>query len=345
MKTTFYLEESRLLDLLRFPKILLSKEPDELYDDAYIQFLSDVSKQLEPNKEEISFFYLADDYTSHDFNQILYATFSVVEGEEDLYFKNILKLDKESLKSRIYDTLLRISEETKESMPNPVTLIESLDIELKHKWHLMLILENPVKYIQQYAKLIETIEPIFDVFYNPLKEEVRKLGVSISNTLNTEGIQAIERLSYNRIKASIFNLSDMRLLVSGIYPYSVMINPRPDYINLIWGLSIEYAFQKMLLANENKLQERVSVFKNMGDKTRYEVIRCIASGLTSIKEIATKVGVSSATISYHLNELINAKIVTLENQNKKYSYIIDYAYLTQLIEDFKIDLGFPISEV
>lgn len=344
MKTTFYLEESRLLDLLRFPKILLSKETDELYDESYIQFLADISKELEPYKEEISFFYPADDYTSHDFNQILYASFTVTEGEEHLYFKNILKLDKDSLKSKIYDTLLRISEETKASMPNPVTLIESLDIELKHKWHLMLILENPAKYILQYSKLIETLEPIFDQFYNPIKEDVRKLGVAISNTLNTEGIKAIERISYDRIKASIFNQSDIRLLVSGIYPYSVMINPRPDYINLIWGLSIEYAFQKMLLANENKLQERVSVFKNMGDKTRYEVIRWIANGQTSIKEIAAKVGVSSATVSYHLNELINAKIVTLENQNKKYSYIIDYGFLTQLLEEFKIDLGFPNPE-
>lgn len=340
MRAEFIAHESKLMDLLRFPKLLLLDHEDEVYDQTYIDACQAVAKQLEPYREAITFFYVSDEFTSHDFNQIIVGTYPVLGQTQDAYFDYLRNQDPVQLKAAIYDTLLRISQETETTMPNAVTLVESLDLDLKHKWHLMLILDNPTKYIVQYLELIETIQPLFEAFYQPFEKQIETLGQHMADTLNQTGASAIEAMSHGRINRTIVDVDLVRILLSAVFRYGVMINPKPDYINLFWGVSMDHAFEYMDKAIENKLAERVMVFKNFGDKTRYEVIRLISMGVTSIKEIATKVGVSSATISYHLNELISAKIVTLENQNKKYSYIIDYAFLSTIFDDVKSDLGF-----
>ena len=49
------------------------------------------------------------------------------------------------------------------------------------------------------------------------------------------------------------------------------------------GLENGRSLQKMKEINENKTIERVQIFKNLGDKTRYEVLKLIAEGETSTK--------------------------------------------------------------
>ncbi len=94
--------------------------------------------------------------------------------------------------------------------------------------------------------------------------------------------------------------------------------------------------------NENKTLERVQIFKNLGDKTRYEVLKLIAAGETSTKVIAKSLGVSSATVSYHLNNFLTSKVIRMDKSNNKFGYIVDYELLEDAIKGgFKKDLKFP----
>lgn len=104
---------------------------------------------------------------------------------------------------------------------------------------------------------------------------------------------------------------------------------------------MEEAFRKMKEINENKIVERVQIFKNLGDKTRYEVLKLIAEGETSVKNIANQLGVSSATISYHINNFLTSKIIKFDKGKNKLNYVIDYELLEEVIKGLKDDLRFP----
>ncbi len=104
---------------------------------------------------------------------------------------------------------------------------------------------------------------------------------------------------------------------------------------------MEDSFKKLYEIREDKLSERVKIFKALGDKTRYETLKLLANGVTSIKEIAKSLNVSSATISYHINEFLTSGIITLKfENNKKAGYKIDYSKLTEVMNELKVDLNF-----
>lgn len=343
MKVQFYKAESRLFDLFKFGKILFLNGDEKEYDETYQQWIKDIQKNLEKERIHITLFYQTDEYATHDLNQLLFNAFPLFGYTKDSYFKYLLSQSSDVLKTKLYEALVTSSQASVDQYPNPITFIQNLETDNAYKWQLLLLIDHPLKVIEDFKRWIDSIEPLFDQYYQSYEQAVANLGVSLESTLQHGGSESVELLSKGRIKGLLQNTNTVHLLISVMFKYEVMINPKKDILNLIWGLNMEEAFKTMAEKDISSSDKRVLVFKNLGDKTRYEVIKLISSGMTSVKEIASKIGVSSATISYHISELLKSNIVTLENQNKKFSYVIDYDYLAEIFEALKQDLNFPIS--
>jgi predicted transcriptional regulator len=93
-----------------------------------------------------------------------------------------------------------------------------------------------------------------------------------------------------------------------------------------------------LKAEEGHLAELITTFKNLGDTTRYKVLKNISNGITSTKDIANSLGVSSATVSYHINQLNTSKILKLERVNGKYINSVNIEWINNCISKLKKDL-------
>ncbi|HKL47947.1 MAG TPA: helix-turn-helix transcriptional regulator, partial [Candidatus Izemoplasmatales bacterium] len=147
-----------------------------------------------------------------------------------------------------------------------------------------------------------------------------------------------KKLTHNLLNYEFSGSEVCHFYVSGIFHYSLRLT---DDCTIVWGLESEYSFSKVAEINENQLTQRVKIFKALGDKTRYETIKLIASGVSSVKKIAEKLGVSSATISYHINEFLTSGIVFINrSKQKKTGYMIDYDKLNDVIKNLKEDLNF-----
>ena len=85
---------------------------------------------------------------------------------------------------------------------------------------------------------------------------------------------------------------------------------------LILGAKSLEVIQRVIQTRLDKQQERINVFKNLGDKTRYQIFCEIAKGTKSVKKIAEQLGITSATVSYHINELVLSNLV-VQGWNKK----------------------------
>ena len=85
---------------------------------------------------------------------------------------------------------------------------------------------------------------------------------------------------------------------------------------LILGAKSLEVIQHVIQTRLDKQQERINVFKNLGDKTRYQIFCEIAKGTKSVKGIAEQLGITSATVSYHINELVLSNLV-VHGWNKK----------------------------
>src|SRR5699024_3124735 len=239
-----------------------------------------------------------------------------------------------------YEQMHKKAELISQNKADVVTLIKGLALDDSLKWNLFLMIDDPVNYMKRFVKLMYKILPIFESNYLPYDTKIKDYGLYLSGFLNKNGVSGLDNISYSMVDSNILDPRENNILISLVEAFviRIMTVTRENYI--VWGIYIEEAFQIMKDINEDKLIERIQIFKNLGDKTRYQVLRLVANGETSTKNIAEELGVSSATISYHLNNLTTSRIIRLDKNQDKYSYIVDYKLLEDVIEGLKEDLQF-----
>ncbi|WP_406243323.1 ArsR/SmtB family transcription factor [Tissierella carlieri] len=366
MKFKFYPTESRIYDFLEFPNLIFVKERyenlKEDYDyekfpmDDYFDLINKVEDKLKPYIKEIELFYMKNFVGDYDFIGLISKTKRIFGYEnEKKYLEMLSTLNEKDINQCIAysiisrnennhqysDEIMSKAETISLNKNELVSIIKDLPIEASTKWTLFLIVEEPIKYMKIYIDLMNKLLPIFEEIYSLYENEVKAYGQYLVDFLNKNGAKGLEEITYSIIDPKIMNNEENNILISLIMPMAIAISDVGKYHYVAWGLKMEKAFRKMKEINENKINGRIQVFKNLGDKTRYEVLKLISSGETSTKEIANTLGVSSATISYHINNLLQAKVIKLDRIDNKYGYVVDYELLDKVIKDFKEDLMFP----
>ena len=366
MNFKFYPIESRIYDFLEFPGLIFAEEryvtSKNEYDykefpmDDYLVLIKNIGNKLEPYKKDIELFYNKNFFGDYDFIELISKTKGIFgyKNEEE-YLNMLLSLSEKDINQSITYSIISSIEDSQEysdeimsrasdiSMDrgNIISIIKDLPIESSIKWTLFLIVEEPVKYMKAYVDLMNNLLSIFRELYSPYEDEVKSYGEYLEDFLYKNGANGLEEISYSILDSKLMNDGENNILVSAMVQFALTISSKGKDYYVCWGLNIDKVFKKMRELNENKVNERVQVFKNLGDKTRYEVVKLIASGETSTKEIANILGVSSATISYHINNLIQAKIIKLDRMDNRYNYVVDYNILENIIKGLQEDLKFP----
>lgn len=366
MKFKFYPKESRLYDFLLFPRLVFyieeykknSKDYNfgQLISDDYLDFIRKVEAELLPYKEEIEEFYYMHDYSRYDFIELVFRLNNIFGYKDEISYLDMLEgLEENEIKISIVYSIMSYNEDfqlySKEVIKHTknivsseeklISFIKDLPIDSSIKWDLFVVLKSPKDHMNKYVSLMKKIFPIFNQIYISYEGKINEYGKYLTDFLNKHGSKGLSNISYSIIDPKLMEPDKNNILISitGAYNVRIMGSTEKNYI--AWGLKIEEAFKQMKEINENKTNERVQIFKNLGDKTRYEVVKLIAAGESSTKVIAEALNVSSATISYHLNNLVTSKIIKLDKYNGKYGYIIDYKLLEDVIWGFKEDLNFP----
>lgn len=363
MRFKFYSKESKLYDFLQFPGLIYYREEyekleeDDIYKElsaeSYLNFVKTVEDRLIPFKSDIEIFYGKQDLSEYDFINLIFKVNNIF-GYEDTndYLNMLLNLnDQEINRSIVYSMItskedysafseeaFKKAEEISVNKDKLISFIKDLPADGAVKWNLFMIAEEPVKHMKKYVDLMNKLLPIFEEIYLSYKDEVNNYGKYLVDFLNENGAKGLDEITYSIVDAKLIDNEENNILISKISSYTIRLMSTTKIPYIAWGLKIEDAIKKIKEINENKINERVQVFKNLGDKTRYEVVRLIASGESSIKEMAEILGVTSATISYHINNLVTSKIIKLDKTDNRYGYIVDYELLERTMKEFKEDI-------
>ncbi|HOJ12331.1 MAG TPA: winged helix-turn-helix domain-containing protein [Clostridiales bacterium] len=364
----FFLSQSRIYDFLFFPSLVFYLEEynnlengqnyKELVTDSYLAFVKKVEDKLRPYMEDIEVFYTKQLMNQYDFMDLISKANSIFNyRNEKEYLDMLLSLsEKEVNRSIIYslmligeshndygysDEVMEKAEEISRNKDQLITYIKDLPIEAAQKWNLFLILEQPLKYMKKYVELMLKLLPVFEEIYFPYEDEVKTYGKSLVDFLNENGTKGLDDISYSLLNTEVIDEKEINIIISIMFSYAISIVTDIRGTYLAWGLKMEEAFKAMKEINENKTNARVQIFKNLGDKTRYEVLKLIASGETSTKKIAKALGVSSATVSYHISNFLTSKVIKMDKTDNKCGYAVDYELLEEALKALKEDLKFP----
>ena len=323
----FKQEQMEFVNQLLYPILILKKDRDEERPsspleeqlEVIVEEMRQMSVPLEPYKDNILYFY-KDDALRMFFvnvkNVLRYYSF-----EE--YAKVLHSMDEEKIKKQLMTAIVKQDEE-EASVEDKVTellgnqfafldFLKNLPIDDTVRWNYFTIMSQPKKFVEDFISLHQTLKPIFEKVYAEYLPILEKSYQEFETTIQEHPTILAEAFSGTKVIEEIDWASDEisvipTLLLSDFYFQDSEI--------LILGAKSLEVIQRVIQTRLDKQQERINVFKNLGDKTRYQIFCEIAKGTKSVKKIAEQLGITSATVSYHINELVLSNLV-VQGWNKK----------------------------
>ncbi len=368
MKFKFHSKESRLFDIMQLPRLLFtsldvtdeSKEDfqattllKQIKDDRYKENIKNAQKSLAPHQDTIRKFYADEFMSAYDLFLLLVYTYPIL-GHDTIngYFNSILNDSENTIKRNLITSMLAVEQTFEDIDKAKLTndaehlmghkeelmgVIKDVPTDDLYKWQLLMLLETPKNHIETFKTLLNDIKPIYDTLFKPEEQHALDLASSFEQP-NTSPQDFFEQMTNQLVSANVLPDDYIPLLISVVFPYSFM--QKEDWHlkrTLIWGLKMDQGFKLIAKQKDNQAQERIQVFKLLGDKTRYEVLKLIARGTTSTKAIAETLNVSSATISYHINAFFTNNIIRFA-KTKKAKYEVNTERLDALWDTFKDDV-------
>lgn len=354
-------EQSKIFDFLEFPKLtFLTKESIEkdkegsnyvdIVSQEDIELMLNIGNKLYPYKKEIEEFY-GEDISFIGCIRNLHSFFDYSSIDE--YMNSLLELDEYTIKYKLLygimikeldgdynESYIGKAKEKAEDQNEILEYIKRLPLDSSLKWNFFCIFGEPKKYVQKYFDLMNSILPIFNEVYGSLEEKIEAAAIDLVKDLDSNGIEYVSNdiLNTDALPIDLTN-NELNIVVSFVESYSIGLRVGGKDIYLSFGFKVKETMEKIRKLNEDKINERVVSFKNLGDRTRYEVLKLVSKGTYSTKIIAEHLGVSSATVSYHLSNLTTSKLLKVNKDNSNYGYEVNYEYIEEMILEFRKDIG------
>ena len=323
----FKQEQMEFVNQLLYPILILKKNRDEERPSSQleqqleeiVEEMKHMSVPLETYMDKILYFYKDDVLRMFFINVKTLLRYRSFEE----YVEFLQSMDEVLIKKQLMTSIVKQDEEelivedkVEELVGNQFAFLDflkNLPIDDTVRWNYFTIMSQPKKFVEDFISLHQTLKPIFEKVYAEYLPILEKSYVEFEATIREHptilaeaftGTKEIEEIDWTSDEISVIPT----LLLSDFFF-------QDSEILLLGAKSLE-VIQHFIQTRLDKQQERINVFKNLGDKTRYQIFCEIAKGTKSVKKIAEQLGITSATVSYHINELVLSNLV-VQGWNKK----------------------------
>lgn len=265
----------------------------------------DIDSFRKINKDENAF--------SIDFyrNKILYA---VRQNYEDLQTKN-QDIFEEAVKNN--------------TMEGFVDFISQIDISSETKWNYIEMYNNPKKYFTELSRIVFMNENAYDDAYDDIKDYIneymdqfeKKLEDNIKEFEDNIGL-IIDKEKYTDLYPMITRNRELSYMKT---------ESRESNIYYI-GILVQKCI-KIQRADSTDGKYLYSLMKNLGDKSKFEILTLLKDKEMYGQQIAEALNLTTATISYHMNDLVVCNFVQVYRTDTKIYYSLNKEVIKKFISD------------
>lgn len=379
MKVNFNIDSNKLSDFLKFPELIyftknnLSSNLKKLIDVDFVKesiaMANKIKLDLEEYRPDIEKFFQGTSSKVLHLMDFIYEDLDLInyEDKDHLFSKLVSMSDRELISSLVTKILFLNKYYSSDN-------VESIDIALMHeelnsildsekklfkfikeseldsdfKWAFMIFVDNPNEYITEYIELMNSIYPIYERYYALYEESIIGTGLELKSFIETEGGRGLSDISNNILSETIFDTNlNINIFISFVSPNSITLSDtvkvEDEYSNqgqnIVFGINSLKLFEILKKEQEDKKLSRIDIFKSLGDETRYDILKMISQGVSPNKEIAKRIGVSGATVSYHINSFVENGVLNIKRIDNKLTHVIDRDILNEILKDFKDDFN------
>ncbi len=284
------------------------------------KYLQEFSKYRVPGREDALYF---DDNDSNYFWILLCLInenrdwFHSMEAITDAHINaQIIRICKD-----IFDENYEI--ETGENIEDIVKFLDKSGLEGEAKWKLLCIMRHPKLHVQQ---LIDTINANLEACQKAINAIDQPLKKMLKQYLSSVSSQSDKR--FFEIKGKLTKTSC--IYPSLVFPASQLITRKGCYYGLLSELVMKEG--KAQLSSKDSLLQKI---KALSDSSKLEIILSLKVSPKYNLEIAQQLGLTAATMSHHMNVLLNSGFVGIEKRDGKVYYHLENETIKDLLEELE----------
>ena len=215
------------------------------------------------------------------------------------------------------------SQKKLEDLEEIIQYLEECELEPDAKWKMLRIMQNPLKCIRQ---LITIINANFIAYEKAVKEVARPL----EGLLEQYEIMVVNHGDQRFYEMKKKIVEDAEVYPTLIFPVSQMLLEKSCY----YGLLSDKVFKDGKIRQNSKelLQVRL---KALSDSSKLGIIASLKISPKYNLEIAQQLGLTAATMSHHMNVLLNCGFVGVEKRDGRVYYHLERENLQELITELE----------
>lgn len=336
-----------IVDYLFAPTIVL-KEDVEIFNDFTerekelfqkdVATLKSLRADLSAFKKEIEDYYL----TSNNLSLLHYIYFELLEQQKDPKTLDEFYEMSINLSQTSFDRVLRLalSGSTDEKKYDDRTLWELLEESNKNdaqKWKWARIIQNPKEYTK---KLVEISQKVSEI-YAPYFESAKQSRINYFKQFSLSSFFEAEP-QFNISKMVTWDFQNVLYFQINPWFACFMISATPVYHNASVIVVVSERIPEVIGSKKTiELDDISLVLKSLSDLTRYRVLVELIQPNAKSKDIAKKLSITGAAVSFHMQKLVNTGILQHKNDDKNYKFEVNKTLLKQIfakiLSDFKLD--------
>lgn len=216
-------------------------------------------------------------------------------------------------------------------------LVDELDISLDFKYKYLLLYRNHEKYFNELMNFMEIV-----------KGEILKHTDSIDKKLDCYEQLVMKRLKEEKAD-NFFGFMDFQIehngdivlrpsfLASGTVVITSFMKIHNAYPEVKFKEAIIYfgvnvlAFSTISKKHDIDNKKLLSIFKTLGDNSKYEILTSLKGERMYAAEIAKKLNVTNATVSYHMRNLFQLALVKMVTDNNRVYYTLNEETIRKVV--------------
>lgn len=263
----------------------------------------------------------SEEETSSDTKKTFHAIRSFYKKDPYAFLRKIVTSGKEIYKEDINE----------EDLP---ALLDEVLYEDDIKWKIWKIHSQLETYLDKIEMMISSIMQLYE---KHIKVYERLLNVYLEDITYTNKTKDCFTYICDSLNVHFHEVQEVVVIpvLSDVNEITFMFNEKihkedKDILFVFWGIVL---IRKMLHEEDNITKEQMcSTLKLLSDPSKFDILTFISHKKAYGAQIANELNLSTPTISYHMQALMNAQLVTFEKDNQRLYYHLNREYLKGFLQ-------------
>ncbi|AER19054.1 ArsR/SmtB family transcription factor [Streptococcus suis] len=243
----------------------------------------------------------------------------------------ILKLSQDEVEDAMRTMLASENDGHREKELSLMELLENTGKKPADKWYWSLAIRNPLETVQRSVDLLNKLLPIYQPYFEGARAEREVFARDFD-------IEQLYRESKQLAMTSLDSLGveNAPFFVLSPWCFWFAYYGNEEFDTMKVALLASCRIDQILLSNEElDLDDLTNALKVISDSTRYQVLVELTKPHAKSKDIAERLNITGAAVSFHTQKLINGDLLLFNTKNSDVKYSVNRDLLQQVIDKLK----------